>query len=57
MPVICDISVRLKTREVLRRQGLGAGAKVKPEIRISIRELLTSLKKTRLLQPQGNLPL
>ena len=51
MPVIHDIPLSLKTREVLRRQGLGRRAKVKPEIEILIRELLTSVKKTRLLEP------
>jgi hypothetical protein len=51
MPVIRDISLNLKTREVLRRQGLGGGAKVRPEIKILIRELLASLKKARLLEP------
>jgi hypothetical protein len=51
MPVIRDISLSLKTREVLRRQGLGRGAKVRPEIKILIRELLASLKKARLLEP------
>jgi len=51
MPVIRDIPLRLKTREVLRRQGLGGGAKVRPEIKLLIRELLASLKKARLLEP------
>jgi hypothetical protein len=51
MPVVRDISLNLKTREVLRRQGLGKGAKVRPEIEILIRQLLASLKKARLLEP------
>ncbi len=51
MPVIRDIPLSLKTREVLRRQGLGGGAKVRPEIKDLILELLTSVKKTRLLEP------
>jgi hypothetical protein len=51
MPVIRDILLSLKTREVLRRQGLGGGAKVRPEIRILIRELLAIVKKARLLEP------
>ena len=51
MPVIRDIPLSLKTREVLRRQGLGGGAKVRPEIKILIREILASLKKARLLEP------
>jgi len=51
MPVICDIPLSLKTREVLRRQGLGGGAKVRPEIKDLILELLTSVNKARLLEP------
>jgi hypothetical protein len=51
MLVIRDISLNLKTREVLRRQGLGKGAKVRPEIKTLIRQLLASLKKARLLEP------
>jgi len=51
MPVISDIHLSLKTREVLRRQGLGGGAKVRPEIKFLILELLASVKKIRLLEP------
>ena len=51
MPVIRDIPLSLKTREVLRRQGLGGGAKVRPEIKDLILELLASVKRTRLLEP------
>jgi hypothetical protein len=51
MPVIRDIPLSLKTREVLRRQGLGGGAKVRPEIKIVIREVLTSVKEASLLEP------
>jgi len=51
MPVIRNIPLSLKTKEVLRRQGLGGGAKVRPEIKILIRELLASLKRTCLLEP------
>jgi hypothetical protein len=51
MPVMHDIPLSLKTIKVLRRQGLGGGAKVRPEIKILIRELLASVKKTRLLEP------
>jgi hypothetical protein len=53
MPIIRDIPLSLKTREVLRRQGLGGGAKVRPEIRILIRELLAGVKKAQLLEPAG----
>ena len=51
MPVIRDIPLSLKAREVLRRQGLGGGAKVRPEIKDLILELLASIKRTRLLEP------
>ena len=50
MPVIHDLPLSLKTREVLRRQGMGGGAKVRPEIKILIRELLASVKKAHLLE-------
>jgi hypothetical protein len=51
MPVIHDIPLSPKAREVLRRQGLGRRAKAKPEIEISIWELITSVKTARLLEP------
>ncbi|HEY4711937.1 MAG TPA: hypothetical protein VIH69_04585 [Dehalococcoidia bacterium] len=51
MPVIRDISLSLKTENVLRRQGLGVGAKVRPEIKILIRKLLATVKKAHLLEP------
>jgi hypothetical protein len=36
---------------VLRRQGLGKEAKIRPEIEILIQELLASVNKARLLEP------
>jgi hypothetical protein len=51
MPVICAIPLHLKTGELLRRQGLGRGAKVRPEIKTLIRELLAGVRKAHLLQP------
>jgi hypothetical protein len=51
MPVIRDIPLSLNAREVLRRQGFRGGAKVRPEIKDIILELLASVKKTRLLEP------
>jgi len=51
MPVIRDIPVRLKAREVLRRQGLGGGAEVRPEIGVLVRQLLAAVEKGRLLEP------
>jgi hypothetical protein len=50
MPVIRDIPLSLKTREVLRRQGFRGRSKVRPEIKILIRELLASVKKAHLLE-------
>jgi len=51
MPVIRDIPLKLKTGAVLRRQGLGGKAKVRPEIKSLIEELLASVKSHHLLQP------
>jgi hypothetical protein len=51
MPVIRDITLSLKTREVLRREGFRGHSKVRPEIRSLILELLASVKKARLLEP------
>jgi len=51
MPVIRDIPLRLKIKEVLRRQGLGGGAEVRPETRDLILELVASVRKTHLLEP------
>jgi hypothetical protein len=50
MPVIRDIPLSLKTREVLRREGVREHSKVRPEIKILIRELLASVKKAHLLE-------
>ena len=51
MPVIRSISLSLKTAEVLRRQGLRKRSKVRPEIRILIRELLAGVMNSHLLEP------
>ncbi len=51
MPVIRDIPLSLKSREVLRRQGFGGRSKIKPEIKSVITEILASVKKTHLLEP------
>jgi len=51
MPVIRNIPLSLKTAEVLRRQGLRKRTKVRPEIRLLIRELLARVKQSRLLEP------
>jgi hypothetical protein len=51
MPVIRDIPLSLKTGAVLRRQGLWGKAKVRPEIKSLILELLASVESNHLLQP------
>jgi len=51
MPVIRDIPLSLRMREVLRRQGLGGRAKVRPEIKSLIEELLASVESNHLLEP------
>ena len=51
MPVIRDILLSLKTREVLRREGFRGYSKVRPEIKSLILELLASVKKAHLLEP------
>jgi hypothetical protein len=51
MPVIRDIPLSLKSREVLRREGFREYSKVRPEIKSLILELLASVKKARLLEP------
>jgi len=50
MPVIRDIPLDLKIREVLRRQGFRGGSKVRPEIKSLITEILATVKKTHLLE-------
>jgi len=52
MPVIRDIPLKLDySDEVLRRQGLGRGSKVRPEIKKVITELLAEVDKGRILEP------
>ncbi len=52
MPVIRDIPLDLEyTDEVLRRQGLGGGARVRAEIKKVITELLAEVAKESLLKP------
>ncbi|MBA7561784.1 hypothetical protein ES708_03427 [subsurface metagenome] len=51
MPVIGDITLSLKTGAVLRRQGLGGKAKVRPEIQSLIDEQLASTDSAHLLEP------
>ena len=51
MPVIRDIPLSLKAQEVLRREGFRGQAKIRPEIKSLILELLASIKKAHLLEP------
>ena len=52
MPVIRDIPLSLDySQEVLRRQGLGGGTRVRDEIKSLILELLVSVKEEDLLEP------
>lgn len=51
MPVIRDILLRLKTKEVIRRAGFRGYAKIRPEIRGLVLELIASVKKAHLSAP------
>jgi hypothetical protein len=51
MPAIRDIPLSLKTGAVLRRQGMGGKARVRPEIKSLIEELLATVENNHLLQP------
>lgn len=50
MPVVRDIPLNLKTGAVLRRQGLGGKARVRPEIKKLTQELLASIESEHLLE-------
>ena len=51
MPVIRDIPLSLKTKEILRREGISDYSKVKPEIISVLQELLATLNEEHLLEP------
>jgi cobalamin-dependent methionine synthase I len=51
MPIIGDIALTLDYNELLRREGIKRYSKVRPEIRNSIRELLTTVGAEHLLEP------
>ena len=51
MPVIRDIPLSLKTKEVLRREGIKEYSRLRPEMRTLIGELLASIKNDHLLEP------
>jgi hypothetical protein len=50
MPVIRDIHLSLKTKEVLRRVGFRGHSKIRPGIKSLILELLASVKNAHLLE-------
>jgi hypothetical protein len=50
MPVIRNIPLSLKTREVLHREGVRGHSKIRPEVKSLVLELLASVK-THLLEP------
>jgi hypothetical protein len=50
MPVIRDIPLSLKTGDVLRREGFRGRAKIRPEIKSLVIELLASVESTHLLE-------
>jgi hypothetical protein len=54
MPVIRDIPLSLKTGAILRRQGIGGRAKLRPEIKGMIQELLAGLENEHLLEPAAS---
>jgi hypothetical protein len=51
MPIIRDIPLSLKTADVLRREGFREYSKIRPEIKILIKELLAGVRKMHLLEP------
>ncbi|MBA7465992.1 hypothetical protein ES707_01164 [subsurface metagenome] len=51
MPVIRDITLSLKTREVLRWEGVRRHSEIRPEIKDLTLELLASVKQAHLLEP------
>jgi len=51
MPVIRDIPLNLKIKEVLRREGFREYSKIRPEIKSLILELIDNVKNVHLLEP------
>jgi hypothetical protein len=51
MPIIRDIPLSLKTKDVLRREGFQGYFQIRPEIKVLIKELLAGIRKTHLLEP------
>ena len=51
MPVIRDIPLSLKTKDILRREGISDYSRVRPEIAGVLRELLATTSEEHLLEP------
>ena len=51
MPVVCDIRLSLRSRELLRREGIREYSRLRPEIRDVIKGLLVEVRRERLVQP------
>jgi len=51
MPIIRDIPLSLKTKEMLRRAGMKEHSKLRPKADTSTCELLASVGEARLLEP------
>lgn len=51
MSVVRDIRLNLRSRELLRREGIREYSRLRPEIRDTIKGLLAEVRRGRLLQP------
>ena len=49
MPIIRDIPLSLKIKEMLRREGFRGHSKIRPGIKSLVLELLASIKRAHLL--------
>lgn len=51
MPVVRDVRVTMRSRELLRREGIKEYSRLRPEIRDVIKQLLIEVRRQRLVQP------
>lgn len=51
MPVVRDIRLSMRSRELLRREGIKEYSRLRPEIRDVIKGLLVEVRRGRLVQP------
>lgn len=51
MPVVRDIRLSMRSRELLRREGIREYSRLRPEIRDVIKGLLVEVRRGRLVQP------